>query len=60
MRIKELNRINELARKAKTAGLNGAETAERIFCAKPISAKYAVRLTICCPPLPYSTPKATM
>ena len=29
MRIKELNRINELARKAKTAGLNGAETAER-------------------------------
>ena len=29
MRIAELDRINELARKAKTAGLNAAELAER-------------------------------
>lgn len=45
MRIAESDRINELARKAETAGLTGAELAERAVLCQAYIGKVCGRLT---------------
>lgn len=45
MRIMELDRINELARKAKTEGLNAAELAERAALRQAYIGKVCGQLT---------------